>query len=46
MASGTGMRDVIAHAYFEVDLEIVWDVIRSKLPGVRKAVSRLLSDSE
>ena len=42
----SGMRDVIAHAYFEVDLEIVWDVIRSKLPGLRQAVNRVLSDSE
>ena len=27
-----GMRDWLAHAYFQVNADIVWDVIESKLP--------------
>jgi len=27
-----GLRDVLIHAYFTVDLEIVWDVVANKLP--------------
>ena len=27
-----GMRDKLIHDYFGIDLEIVWDVIQSKLP--------------
>jgi len=37
----SGMRDLIAHAYFEVDLEIVWDVVTTKL-GTLEAGVRLL----
>ncbi len=31
-----GMRDMLAHAYFEVDPDIVWDVVSSKLPTLEK----------
>lgn len=39
-----GMRDMLAQAYFEVDLEIVWDVIANKLPGFREDVEKLAED--
>ena len=35
-----GMRDVIVHAYFEVDLEIVWNAL-TKLELLETAVRRL-----
>jgi uncharacterized protein with HEPN domain len=40
-----GMRDMIAHAYFEVDLQIVWDVVRNKLPDLTTNVRRLLDQA-
>jgi uncharacterized protein with HEPN domain len=39
-----GMRDLLVHAYFAVNLAIVWDVVRNKLPQLEKAVSRLQAD--
>ena len=36
-----GLRDVLAHEYFGVDLEILWDVIQSQLDGLDKAVADL-----
>ncbi len=27
-----GLRDVLAHEYFGIDDEIIWDVVKSKLP--------------
>ena len=36
-----GIRDLIAHAYFEVDLEIVWDVVATKLGPLAEDVRRL-----
>ncbi|MEO6709264.1 MAG: DUF86 domain-containing protein [Planctomycetota bacterium] len=39
-----GMRDLIAHAYFDVDLEIVWDVLTTKLGPLEAGVSRLLGE--
>jgi uncharacterized protein with HEPN domain len=38
------MRNVLAHAYFGVDLAIVWRTIRADLPGVERAARRALSE--
>jgi len=29
-----GMRNRIAHGYFDIDLEIVWDTVRTALPAL------------
>ena len=36
------MRDLIAHAYFDVDPAIVWDVIENQLDELAGAARRLL----
>ncbi|MBK8293432.1 MAG: DUF86 domain-containing protein [Solirubrobacterales bacterium] len=38
----TGFRDVIAHDYLEVDLDLVWNVVESDLPHLRKTILGLL----
>jgi uncharacterized protein with HEPN domain len=35
-----GMRDMLAHAYFGIDNDILWDVIRNKVPELLDAVER------
>lgn len=42
----TGMRDKLIHAYFGVDLDVVWQTASNELPAFRATVARLLSDSE
>jgi uncharacterized protein with HEPN domain len=37
-----GMRDLIAHAYFQVDLDIVWDVVFHKLDPLEQGIRRLV----
>jgi uncharacterized protein with HEPN domain len=37
-----GLRDVLIHAYFNIDLEIVWDVVANKLPAFARGVKQLL----
>jgi uncharacterized protein with HEPN domain len=37
-----GMRDRLIHAYFDVDLAILWDVIRNRIPELKREVERLL----
>jgi len=37
-----GLRDVLIHEYFGVDLEILWDIIKNKLPELKRKVSRIL----
>ncbi|MBI4229719.1 MAG: DUF86 domain-containing protein [Planctomycetes bacterium] len=39
-----GLRDILAHAYFGVDAEIVWDVVQNKLPPLEAVVRHLLND--
>ncbi len=38
-----GLRDVLIHAYFGVDLDIVWEVATSKVPALAACVHRLRS---
>jgi len=41
-----GMRDKLVHHYFGIDWEIVEDVLKNELPGLRSNISRLLSELE
>lgn len=36
------MRNVLAHGYFQVDLEIVWKTIHNDLPALAEQISTLL----
>lgn len=38
-----GMRDRLIHDYFGVDYELVWDVVKSRIPELREGLPRLLS---
>jgi uncharacterized protein with HEPN domain len=37
-----GLRDILIHEYFGIDAEIIWEVIKKKLPELEKAVKFLL----
>ena len=37
-----GFRDMIAHEYFGVSMEIVWDIIQNNIPELKKAIEGLL----
>jgi uncharacterized protein with HEPN domain len=41
-----GMRDVIAHEYFGISLEIVWDILQNKLPDLRSTVITSLEEDK
>lgn len=38
-----GLKDILIHEYFRVDLEIVWDVVQTKIPDLAKGVSDYLT---
>jgi uncharacterized protein with HEPN domain len=40
----SGMRDRLIHDYFGVDLDIVWDVLQTKIAPLRAALRRILDD--
>jgi len=39
-------RDKLIHQYFGVDWNILWDVMREKLPGLRRKVAALLEQEK
>ena len=41
-ASMRGMRNRIAHGYFELDIKVVWDTVGSALPALSRQLPGLL----
>ncbi|MGK7954670.1 MAG: DUF86 domain-containing protein [Crocosphaera sp.] len=39
------MRDIIVHEYDQVDLDIVWDVIKHEIPQLLRQIETLIIDS-
>ena len=37
-----GMRDIVAHAYFALDLDILWDAIRHSVPELSEALPAVI----
>lgn len=38
-----GMRHVLVHGYFEIDLDIVWAAVQRDLPPLRDAIAAILA---
>ena len=36
-----GLRDILAHEYFGVDIVILWDIVKNKLPQLKKQISKI-----
>lgn len=39
-----GMRDILIHEYFDVDLVLTWKVVKQELPLIKKQLSDILSE--
>jgi len=39
-----GMRDVMVHAYFGIDLKLTWSMVRDQLPGLKREIERIAAD--
>ena len=37
-----GLRDVIAHTYFALDADILWDAVECDIPALLDAVRRII----
>ncbi len=37
-----GLRDILSHAYFGIDDEIVWDIIQNKIPELEDKIDGLM----
>jgi uncharacterized protein with HEPN domain len=38
-----GLRDILIHEYFGIDVEIIWDIVHNKLPSLEASVRRMLA---
>jgi uncharacterized protein with HEPN domain len=38
-----GLRDILAHQYFEVDIDIIWDILENKLPSLAEQLRKIPS---
>ncbi len=39
-----GMRDHIAHGYFDINTDLIWDVIKNDLPSLHEAVDYFIAN--
>jgi uncharacterized protein with HEPN domain len=39
-----GFRDIVAHEYFGVNEETVWDIIRNQIPALLEVVKTILGE--
>lgn len=40
-----GLRDLIAHEYFRIDIHRVLEIVEQDLPGLKQAIDHMLVDS-
>ena len=38
----TGMRNILVHGYFDIDLDIVWSVVERDLPSLRTSLDEMI----
>lgn len=41
-----GMRDKVIHGYFGVDLKVVWETVKSRIPEIKPLFEKMLKDLE
>ena len=37
-----GLRDILAHTYFQVENEIIWDIVQNKVQPLQEQIQQLL----
>ena len=42
----TGLRDILIHGYFGIDLDIIWDIVDTKLGPLTEQLSALIRQLE
>jgi len=39
-----GMRNKLIHAYFGIDVEILWKAVKASIPHLNKSIEKMLKD--
>ena len=40
----SGLRHILIHQYFAIDVEIIWDIVQNKLPDLELEVRQMLAE--
>ena len=40
----SGLRDILIHQYFGVDVEIIWDIVQNKLPVLETQIRQIIEE--
>jgi len=40
----SGLRDLITHVYFGIDLDVIWNIIKNDLPKFKKQIEKILKE--
>lgn len=38
----TGLRNILIHYYFGIDYRTVWDIVKNKIPELKKQIEKIL----
>jgi uncharacterized protein with HEPN domain len=38
-----GMRNILVHTYFDIDIDVVWNAVRRDIPALKPSIERLLA---
>ncbi len=41
-----GLRDILIHHYWGIDYEILWDIIKTKIPDLKNKIEKILNNNE
>lgn len=45
-SKATAARDKMIHAYFDVNLDIVWDIVKKDLPKLKEQIKEILKQGQ
>jgi len=41
-----GLRDVLIHEYFGVDMELVWIIVKKDIPKLKKQILKIINNKK
>jgi len=41
-----GFRDIVIHAYFRIDTDIIWNIIKEDIPDLKRKIIKIKRDLE
>jgi uncharacterized protein with HEPN domain len=41
-----GMRDILTHDYFGIDNDILWDIVKNKIPQLQRILNEFLTNQQ